>query len=86
MSSIPNSAMRHAKAFTAPAVPAHGSAAPASRFDRTMTTLREVPNSAWLAGAAAIGLAGLATVASGLRGKPTGKGAGKARRKSGRGK
>lgn len=67
MSSIPNSAMPHAKAANAePHVdrspqreePSHGLSA----------RLSAVPTAAWLAGAAAVGVAGLATLASGLRG------------------
>lgn len=67
MSSIPNSAMPHAKAARAE-----------THVDRSVeqsrsshgisARLRAVPNAAWLAGAAAMSIAGLATLASGLRG------------------
>ena len=86
MSSIPNSAMPHAKAAPKPATRPQGSDQ-GSALDRTLAKVRSVPNGAWLAGAAAIGAAGLAAVASGLRGTAGKKERGgrrAARRKSGR--
>jgi hypothetical protein len=68
VSSIPNSAIPHARAAV-PAPESYGSIDAPRAIDRLLARTRSVPAGAWIAGAAALGLAAAATVTS-LRDRP----------------
>jgi hypothetical protein len=63
VSSIPNSAIPHART-AATAADVHGPSETPRTIDRLIARIRSVPVGAWVAGAAALGLAAAATVTS----------------------